>query len=115
MINVEISKSGNDNTMQVIRKFSRRVQSSGLIPFVRKHRYWTRSASDAKKKNSALYRINKEAERIQLIKDGKISETPERRGRPHRAPLNYGTPSASAAASAPQGDSTAPASETSTK
>lgn len=90
MINVEITKSGADNTMQVIRKFSRRVQSSGLIPFIRKRRYWERSASPAKKKSSALHRIEKAAERAQLIKDGKISETPERRGT-RRPNMNFGT------------------------
>ena len=96
MINVEITKTGTDNTMQVIRKFSRRVQSSGLIPFIRKRRYWERHPSDAKKKNSALYRIDKAAERLQLIKEGKISEMPERKGG-RRPTLNFGTPTPAAA------------------
>lgn len=64
--------------MHVIRKFSRRVQSSGIIPFIRGRRYWERSFSKAKKKQQALHRIAKAEERVQLIKDGKISETPER-------------------------------------
>lgn len=83
MIGIEVVKTGTDNTMQVIRKFSRRVQSSGIIPFVRKNRYWERSFSQAKKKQGALHRIKKNEERIQLIKDGKISETPERGPRRH--------------------------------
>ena len=102
MINVEITKSGTDNTMQVIRKFSRRVQSSGLIPFIRKRRYWERNPSQAKKKNSALYRIDKAAERLQLIKEGKISDAPERRGT-RRPTLNFGTPAAAPVAAPESG------------
>ena len=112
MINVEITKTGTDNTMQVIRKFSRRVQSSGLIPFVRKRRYWERNPSQAKKKNSALYRIAKAAERLQLIKEGKISEMPERRGT-RRPNLNFGTPATTTPTAAPESGIAAP-SETST-
>ena len=76
--NVEIHRGSADNTQSVLRKFSRRVQGSGLIPHIRKNRYRVRPLSAAKKKLGALHRIAKEEERIQLIKEGKMSEAPER-------------------------------------
>ncbi|HET8581283.1 MAG TPA: 30S ribosomal protein S21 [Candidatus Paceibacterota bacterium] len=101
-LNVDIAKSGNENSMQVIRKFSRRVQSSGLIPFMRKRRYWERPLSSAKKKQSALHRIKKASEREQLIKEGKMSDAPERgRRRPRFSMPSTSTP-APAAGAAPQ-------------
>lgn len=94
MINVEITRGAADNTMHVLRKFSRRVQSSGLIPHMRKSRYQQRALSDAKKKHSALHRIAKAEERVQLIKDGKMSEAPERgRRRPTFRMPNLDKPS----------------------
>jgi len=77
-INVQINKVGAENTMSVLRKFSRRVQSMGLVRHMRSSRYRNRPLSDAMKKKQALKRIEKRSIREQLIKDGKISDQPVR-------------------------------------
>ena len=109
-MNVEIGKSGTENSMHVIRKFSRRVQSYGLIPYMRKRRYWDRPLSAAKKKQSALHRIEKAAERDQLIKDGKMSEAPQRTHR--RRPSFPTTTSTSSNSTSAQSSSTTTSTET---
>ena len=45
-INAEVSKSGSESTLSVIRKFSRRVQGTGLVKNARKTRYYERAFRD---------------------------------------------------------------------
>ncbi len=84
MINAEVTKSGNESALSTIRKFSRRVQGTGLIRNARSTRYFVRGASKIVKKKRALKLIKRRLEYSQLIKEGKVSETPVRRGAPHR-------------------------------
>lgn len=79
--NVEITKSGSENSMQMIRKFTRRVQSMGLVKSMRNRRYRSRSPSQTMKKKQALRRLERAAKREQLIKEGKITERPTRGSR----------------------------------
>ncbi len=79
-INAEVSKSGNESTLSTIRKFSRRVQGTGLVRTVRGGRYYTRTASKIVKKKRALKLIKRRADYKQLIKEGKIIEAPTRHG-----------------------------------
>ena len=81
-INAEVSKSGNESTLSTIRKFSRRVQGTGLVRTVRGARYYTRTASKIVKKKRALKLIKRRADYKQLIKEGKVVEAPTRHGRP---------------------------------
>lgn len=80
MVNAEVTKSGNESPLAVIRKFSRRVQGTGLIQRARKRRYFERPASKAVSKKRALKRIKRRAEFRKLVKEGKVAETPVRRG-----------------------------------
>jgi len=83
MINVEVQKSGAESALSVIRKFSRRVQGTGLIQTVRKRRYYERDASKTVSKKRALKRIKRQETYRDLIKEGKVIEAPQRgRGRP---------------------------------
>ena len=51
--NVEVAKSGNDNNLGLIRKFTKRVQGSGILARLRSRRYISRKLSEyVKKKNS---------------------------------------------------------------
>ena len=77
-INAEVSKSGSESTLSTIRKFSRRVQGTGLVRTVRGQRYFTRSTSKVVKKKRALKMIKRRAQYKQLIKEGKVAETPTR-------------------------------------
>jgi len=78
-VNVEINKVGNESALAIIRKFSRRVQGTGLVKTVRKRRYFVRGASKIVKKKRALKLLKRRAEYHQLVKEGKIAEAPVRR------------------------------------
>src|SRR3989344_3740310 len=49
-INVEVSKTGNESPLATIRKFSRKVQGTGLVKTARKRRYFVRDTSKIVKK-----------------------------------------------------------------
>ncbi len=78
MINVEVTKNNNENTTSLIRRFTKRVQGSGVLPKVRKIRYAQRKPSDFKKKEGTLRKIERKAKFEELYKQGKVEL---RRGR----------------------------------
>ncbi len=78
-VNAEVSKTGNESALAVIRKFSRRVQGTGLIKNSRKRRYYERPASKIVQKKRALKLIKRRAEFKQLVKEGKVQEREVRR------------------------------------
>lgn len=78
-INAEVTKSGNESTLAVIRKFSRRVQGTGLVKSSRKRRYYERPASKAVQKKRALKLIKRRSDFQKLVKEGKVAEAPVRR------------------------------------
>jgi hypothetical protein len=71
MINVEIIRNPNENSLGVLRRFSRKVQSFGVIPRMRSIRFSGRVQSHYKIKQKALKSINRKAEMSELIKQGK--------------------------------------------
>ncbi len=73
-INVEIIKSGNDNNLGVIRKFTKRVRGSGILKRLRSRRYNIRKISEYVKKKKTLKRLTKRAKIEELIKMGKIPD-----------------------------------------
>ncbi|QQG37754.1 MAG: hypothetical protein HYS26_03970 [Candidatus Kaiserbacteria bacterium] len=81
-VNAEVQKTGSESTLSTIRKFSRRVQGTGLVKTVRNRRYYARDASKIVKKKRALKLIKRRAEYRKLVKEGKIAEAPVRPGRP---------------------------------
>lgn len=78
MVQAEVSKSGAETTLSVIRKFSRRVQGTGIIRLARKQRYHARTPSKVVKKKRALKMIKRREDYKQLVKEGKIIEAPAR-------------------------------------
>ncbi len=78
--NVEITKGVKDNSVTLIKKFTRRVQESGIIPRVKGIRYSERTPSAYVKKTKRLKSIKNREVREEQIKLGKISAT-TRRGR----------------------------------
>lgn len=81
MINVEVSKNAGENAMGVIRRFTRKVQSSGVIPRVRTLRSSTRVQSHYKVKMRRLTLLKRRANMAELIKLGKAPVKPERGGK----------------------------------
>ena len=85
-IQAEVVKSGNENPLATIRKFSRRVQGAGLIKTLRARRYHSRIASKTVKKKRALKLIKRRNEYRKLIKEGKVAEPTRRYQQREQAP-----------------------------
>lgn len=95
-INAEVTKSGNESTLSTIRKFSRRVQGTGLVKTVRGQRYFSRPNSKTVAKKRALKMLKRRDEYKQLLKEGKIAERDARfpGGRQGRGPMRRETENA---------------------
>lgn len=78
MINAEVTRNPGENAMSVVRRFSRKVQSAGLIPRVRSLRSSTRTQSAYKVKQRALTLIKRRAHMAELVKLGKAPVKPVR-------------------------------------
>lgn len=76
-INVEVTKNGNENNLGLIRKFTKRVQGSGILPRLRGRRYSQRKVSEYVKKKKTLKKITEKARIRELIKMGKMAGTLE--------------------------------------
>ena len=70
--NVEVTKGGNDNNLGLIRKFTKRVQGSGILSRLRGRRYSQRKLSEYVKKKKTLKRLTERAKIQELIKMGKM-------------------------------------------
>ncbi len=73
-INAEVVRTGNENNVNLIRRFTKKVQGSGVLPRVRSLRYATRKASEYVKKKKTLKVLKRREEISELIKMGKMPE-----------------------------------------
>lgn len=71
-INVEVTKGGTDNNLSLIRKFTKRVQGSGILSRVRGIRYSERKASEYVKKKRTLKKLAAREHIRNQIKLGKM-------------------------------------------
>jgi hypothetical protein len=76
--NVKVTKGKKDNNANLIKKFTRRMQESGVIPRVKSIRYSERSLSPFVKKDKRLKSIKNKAEFEEQVKLGKKSPRGER-------------------------------------
>ena len=76
--NVEVTKNATENPLSVLRRFTKRVQGSGVLPRVRSIRYNTRTQSHFKVKRKRLNSIKRFEDRNELIKQGKLKEEPRK-------------------------------------
>jgi hypothetical protein len=74
MINIEVEKNSNESNTSILRRFTKKVQGSGILPRVRSIRYSGRKLSPYKTKMARLSSLSKKAEIENLIKMGKIVE-----------------------------------------
>lgn len=81
LTNVEVVKTGNENNVSLIRRFTKKVQGSGVLPRVRSIRYSTRKLSPYVKQKKTLKVLKKKEEIAELIKMGKMSEYTGRGGK----------------------------------
>lgn len=73
-INAEVQKNDNETPVNLIRRFSKRVQGSGLIQRMRSRRYATRVKSRQVRRKQTLKVIKRRADVKELIKLGKMEE-----------------------------------------
>lgn len=76
---VEVKKNTNESNANLIRRFTRKVQESGIIQKVKGKRYNKRSQSKLSIKEGALKRITNRKERERLFKLGKEFKKSSRR------------------------------------
>ena len=74
MIRIEVKKNGGESNANVMRRFSKRVQSSGVVKEAKGNRYHTRAQSTYKKHKSAMKRLEKGVTMNRLRKLGKIKD-----------------------------------------
>ena len=73
-VNIQVDKNGNENTMGLLRRFTKRVRGSGILQRVRGIRYYQRQPSSFISKKKALKRIIKREKYDELLKLGKVTE-----------------------------------------
>lgn len=79
--NAEVSKNEGESEVNLIRRFSKRVQGVGLIQGLRKRRYYARTKSTSVRRKQTLKVIKRRENVQELIKLGKMLErTPRGRG-----------------------------------
>ncbi len=80
-VNAEVLKTGNENNINLIRRFTKKVQGSGVLPRVRSIRYSSRKLSPYVRQKKTLKVLKRREEVTELIKMGKMSEYTPRRGK----------------------------------
>lgn len=71
-INAEVSKNDNETAVNLIRRFSKRVQGSGIIQRMRGRRYFSRIKSREVRRKQTLKVIQRREKVQELIKLGKM-------------------------------------------
>ncbi|HRH26033.1 MAG TPA: 30S ribosomal protein S21 [Candidatus Paceibacterota bacterium] len=74
MIHVEIKKGANESGLSTLKRFTRKMQSAGVVNRVKSIRYAERDPSTYVRKKHALKRISRRADTLRLIKLGKVQE-----------------------------------------
>jgi ribosomal protein S21 len=69
---IEVNKNTNESNMNLIRRFSRKVQETGVIQKVKGKRYNERAQSKLTVKKGTLKRLAKRKERDRMVKLGKV-------------------------------------------
>ncbi|HEY4473687.1 MAG TPA: hypothetical protein VI957_00800 [Candidatus Paceibacterota bacterium] len=81
-VNVSVAKHGTENSMALIRRFSKRVQGAGIVRRVKGDRYHARSQSKNRRRTSALRRVKKREKTAELERLGLIEPRLPRGMRP---------------------------------
>lgn len=71
---IEVKRKNRETTTSLLRRFSRRVQQSGILLEARKTRFRLRPPTKRAKKQSALRRVQIKILREKLIKQGLLGE-----------------------------------------
>lgn len=77
---IEVKKNTNESNMNLIRRFTRKVQESGIIQKVKSKRYNKRAESKVKIKVATLKRLARRKVKEKLFKLGKEDKTIKKKG-----------------------------------
>lgn len=69
---IEVKKKERETTQNLLRRFTRRIQQSGVLLRARRSRFYVPEPTKRQKKLSALRRIGTQKEREKLYKLGKL-------------------------------------------
>lgn len=72
--NVEVTKTPNENPTNLIRRFTKKVQGSGILPRVRNNRYSSRTISKTVRHKQTMKRLARRAVYEELLRLGKIQQ-----------------------------------------
>ena len=70
--NVQVEKNNNESSANVIRRFTKRVQGSGIIRRMRDNRYHSRLKSSNVRKAARLKKLAKKETYEKMYKLGKV-------------------------------------------
>lgn len=73
-VNAEVTKNDNETAVNLIRRFSKRVQGAGVIQRLRGRRYHSRIKSREVRRKHTLKVLRRREEVQELIKLGKMLE-----------------------------------------
>ena len=73
MIVIEVNRTASESNSSIMRRFSKRVQSSGIVRKVKALKSRVRAQSHYKVKKAALKRLTKRVDRERLKNLGKIA------------------------------------------
>ena len=79
MINVKVNPNKAENSVSLIRRFSRRVQGAGILTKAKSIRFRERTKSSYIKKKGKLRRIEKKQKIEKMLKMGQIIKRRKRR------------------------------------
>lgn len=74
MINIEVQKNNNENAVNLIKRFTKRVQGAGILNRVRSLRYAQRAESKYVRKKQTMKVIKRKEAHQKLVKMGKAPE-----------------------------------------
>lgn len=73
-INVKVERNNNESTANLIRRFTKRVQGSGIIPRKRGSRFFEREKSSNVRREKRLKKLERKEEYETLVKLGKVQD-----------------------------------------
>jgi ribosomal protein S21 len=71
-VNVAVSRNGTESTPSLIRRFSKRVQGSGIVRRIKGSRYFARTLSKKKQRIAALRKLARDEKREEMERQGLI-------------------------------------------
>lgn len=73
-VNVQVEKNQNESSANVIRRFTKRMQNSGIVQRMKGERYYTRDKSRNVQRSNRLKKLQKQTEYEKLVKLGKVQD-----------------------------------------